>query len=150
VNLAALPRERGRESPLSIDAASVVHDDEPTDEPTDPPPRRALGIALAVLSAGCLIAACFSHRWLANHHVGDLGYSLLSYQDCSSGCQVVSNMQIYEIASESPFYEQRVSLAFPVAGAIAFAALLVTALALLAAAAIAAADRRPNLPVFPT
>src|SRR5262249_21273408 len=89
----------------------------------------AIAIALALVSAGCLIAACFSHRWLANQRAGDLGYSLLSYQDCRSGCQVVSNMQVYENARENPFYERRVSLAFPIAGTVAFGALLIAALA---------------------
>ena len=145
--LPADPPEGGHgNAPRSIDAGSPSDDD----DPTAPRPRRALGIGLAVLSAGCLIAACFSHRWLANRHRGDIGYSLLSYEDCRSGCQVVSNMQVYENTSKSPFEEQRVSLAFPIAGAVAFAALLVTAIALLTAAAIAAADRRPDLPVFPT
>ena len=133
-------------APLSIDAASLADDD---DVPVRPP-RPAIAIALALVSAGCLIAACFSHRWLANQRAGDFGYSLLSYQDCRSGCQAVSNLQVYENASQSPFYEQRISLAFPIAGAVAFGALLIAAIALLVAAAIAAADRRPDLPVFPT
>jgi hypothetical protein len=139
------PSDTSDEDSSASESGSPSDDADPTARS-----RRALGIGLALLSAGCLIAACFSHRWLANRHRGDLGYSLMSYEDCRSGCQVVPNMQVYENARKTPFEEQRVSLAFPVAGAVAFAALLVTAIALLTAAAIAAADRRPDLPVFPT
>src|SRR5262249_16229545 len=32
--------------------------------PREPP--RLVGILLALVAAGCLVAACFSHRWLAN------------------------------------------------------------------------------------
>lgn len=141
------PSDGSDEASSAPDAASPSDDEDPTAAQS---PRRALGIGLALLSAACLIAACFSHRWLANRHRGDLGYSLLSYEDCRSGCQVASNFQVYENTKETPFEEKRVSLAFPLAGAVAFGALLVAAIALLAAAAISAADRRPDLPVFPT
>jgi hypothetical protein len=114
------------------------------------PPSRALALALAVVSAGCLVAACFSHRWLANRRAGDFGYSLLSYEDCRSSCEALSNFQVFDNASRMPFEEQRVARAFPVAGAVTFGILLVAAASLLVAAAIAAVQRRPNLPVFPT
>jgi hypothetical protein len=117
--------------------------------PVRSPPRFA-GIALALVASGCLIAACFSHRWLANRHLGDLGYSPLSYADCRSTCQVVSNFQVYENAKELPFEEDRVARMFPIAGAVTFALLLIAAASLLAAAAIAVSGRRPDLPVSPT
>ena len=120
------------------------------DSPPVGAPARFLGIALALIAAGCLIAACFSHRWLANRHLGDLGYSPLFYADCRSTCQVVSNFQVYDNAAKLPFAEDRVARVFPLAGAATFALLLIAAAGLLAAAAIAAAGRRPDLPVSPT
>jgi hypothetical protein len=135
--------------------------DERADPPGDPisiddtaattrEPPRALGILVAVLAAGCLIAACLSHRWLANRHVGDFGYSPLSFQQCGATCETISNFQVSDIASDSPFSEQRVSAAFPIAGLVSFVVLLVAAVGLLVAAAIAATGKRPELPVAPT
>lgn len=111
---------------------------------------RGVGIVLAVAAAGCLVAACFSHRWLANKHLGDLGYSPLSYQQCEAACETMSNFQVAGIAEGFPFEEHRVSAAFPLAGLITFVVLLVAAAGLLVAASIAVAHRRPDLPVSPT
>ncbi|MEO7730302.1 MAG: hypothetical protein ABIY55_04975 [Kofleriaceae bacterium] len=114
-------------------------------------PPRALGIVVAVIAAACLIAACLSHRWLANRHLGDFGYSPLSFQQCGGAtCETLSNFQVADIAADSPFPEQRVSAAFPIAGVISFIVLLVAAISLLVAAAIAATGKRPDLPVSPT
>jgi hypothetical protein len=124
-----------------------------TDEDTNAPPKeppRAVGILIAVIAAACLVAACFSHRWLANKHVGDFGYSPLSYQECQAACTTLSNFQIVKNTSKLPFEENRVSLAFPIAGLVTFVVLLVAAGGLLAAAGVAAANKRPNLPVSPT
>jgi hypothetical protein len=109
-----------------------------------------VGILLALIAAACLIAACFSHRWLANKHYGDFGYSPLAFQECGATCESVSNFQVADIASDSPFEENRVSMAFPVAGLVTFIVLLVAAAGLAGAAAISAANRRPSLPVSPT
>jgi hypothetical protein len=116
--------------------------------PRDPP--RLVGILLALIAAGSLVAACFSHRWLANKHLGDFGYSPLSFEQCGATCHTISNFQVREIAKDSPFEENRVSAAFPVAGGITFIVLLVAAAGLLVSAGIAAASRRPELPVSPT
>jgi hypothetical protein len=109
-----------------------------------------VGIVLALVAAALLVAACFSHRWLANRHLGNFGYSPLSFEQCGAGCETVSNFQVAEIASDSPFDEKRVSAAFPVAGLITFIVLLVAAAGLVLSAGIAAANRRPNLPISPT
>ena len=128
------------------DLSREIRDTDPT--PREPP--RAIAILVSVVAAACLIAACFSHRWLANRHLGDFGYSPLSYQECSVHCETMSNFQVFEIAQNSPFDEQRVSRVFPIAGVATFVALLVAAAGLLVAAAIAAVHRRPDLPVSPT
>lgn len=114
------------------------------------PPPRAIGIGLALIASGCLLTACFSHRWLANHYRGDLGYSPIEYQQCNAGCVTFSNFQIFEIASHSTFNDERIGRAFPIAGAIAFGALLCACAGLLVAAGLAAAGRHPDLPVAPT
>jgi uncharacterized membrane protein YedE/YeeE len=127
----------------------VTDPDTATDPPTQEPPR-AVGVVLSLVAAGCLIAACFSHRWLANPHVGDLGYSPLSYQDCRATCTTLSNFQVIKNTDQLGFAEQRASGTFPIAGLATFGVLLVAAAGLLAAAALATANRRPNLPVSPT
>ncbi len=126
-----------------------ANDDHDVAATTREPPR-ALGVLLALVAAGCLIAACVSHRWLANRHLGDFGYSPLSFQQCGATCETISNFQVAEIAGDSPFDEQRVSPAFPIAGLVTFVVLLVAAAGLVLAAGIAAAGRRPDLPVSPT
>lgn len=113
-------------------------------------PPRAVGVVLALVAAGCLVAACFSHRWLANRHFGDFGYSPLTFEQCGTTCESISNFQVANIAADSPFEEQRVSLAFPVAGVLSFIALMIAATGLVVAAALAAAGKRPDLPVSPT
>jgi len=129
-------------------AEIAAEDDDTAPAGRDPP--RALGIVLALVAAACLVAACFSHRWLANKHLGDFGYSPLAFQQCGVTCETISNFQVAEIASDSPFEENRVSMAFPVAGLLAFIALLVASAGLVIAAGIAAANGRPNLPISPT
>src|SRR4029079_18473807 len=64
--------------------------------PITRPPPRALGIVLALAAAALLVAACFSHRWLANKHLGDFGYSPLAFQQCGARCEVISNFQVAE------------------------------------------------------
>lgn len=123
-------------------------DDVAEARPKEPP--RAVSVLLAVLAAGCLIAACFSHHWLANRHVGDFGYSPLSYRDCRTTCITISNFQVAKNTEFLPFEENRVSHAFPIAGLVTFVVLLVAAGGLLVAAGLAAATKRPNLPVSPT
>jgi len=114
------------------------------------PTPRGVGIGLGLLAAGCLLVACFSHRWLANKYRGDLGYSPISYQQCNASCATWSNFQMFEIASHSEGPSDRMTRAFPIAGAAAFAALLAASAGLVVAAAIALANRRPALPVSPT
>jgi hypothetical protein len=111
---------------------------------------RALAVTLAVVACGCLVAACLSHRWLGNRYRGDFGYSLRSYEVCTPECASSSNFQVYENAKDFPFAENRVSPAFPIAGLIAFIALWIAAAGLAVAAALAVADRHPDLPVSPT
>jgi hypothetical protein len=109
-----------------------------------------LGPALAVIAAGCLVAACFSHRWLANRHYGDFGYAPLSFQTCLATCTTITNFQVAEGTQHSAFAEDRVALAFPVAGLVTFIVLLAAAVGLIVAAALAVMKRRPELPISPT
>jgi hypothetical protein len=158
---------------------SGTFDDDIAPAPREPP--QALSVLLAIMAAGCLIAACFSHHWLANRRVADLGYSPRSFQDaarhrgdaarhrgdeerrvadlgysplsfqiCMPSCTTISNFQVAESADDLPFEEDRVSRAFPIAGLLTFVVLLIAAGGLLVAAGIAAANKRPNLPVSPT
>jgi hypothetical protein len=110
-------------------------------------PPRALGVIVAVLAAAGLVVACFSHRWLRTE---EIGYSPLEAERCSPACSRSSNFQLFETAKKLPFEEDRVARAFPIAGAVSFAALLLAAAGLLVAAGIAAANRHPDLPISPT
>jgi hypothetical protein len=126
---------------------------ETSGDDTDPaprPPSRVLSVLLALVAAGCLVAACFSHRWLANRRVGDFGYSPLSFQRCTPACTTISNFQAAEKTYDLPFVEDRVSRAFPIAGLVTFLVLLVAAGGLVVAAGLAAGNKRPDLPVSPT
>lgn len=109
-----------------------------------------LGPTLAVIAAAALVAACFSHRWLANRHYGDFGYSPLSFQTCLATCTSITNFQVAEGTEQSAFAEDRVALAFPVAGLVTFIVLLLAAVGLIVAAALAVTRRRPDLPISPT
>jgi hypothetical protein len=109
----------------------------------------AVGIALAAVAAACLLAAAFSHRWLANPYRGDFGFSLLSFQACAAGdCRTQSNFEIVSQAKE--MHDDSASNAFPVAGVAAFAALLAAAAGLIGAVGLAAARQRRALPISPT
>lgn len=127
--------------------------DDTSDEsiaPLSRPLPPGAGRVLAVVAAVCLIAACFSHRWLANRHLGDFGFSPLSLQICSGPCVSETNFQVQDKSQETSFSERRISLAFPVAGLITFVVLLLAAVGLLVAAALAFAGQRPALPIAPT
>jgi len=131
-------------------ARDLPHEIDHDGGPTPKEPSRAGSVLLALAAAGCLVAACFSHRWLANRHAGDLGYSPLSYQVCKPACTTIANFQVAKNTYHLPFEEDRVSVAFPVTGLITFIVLIVAAGGLVVAAGIAAANKRPNLPVSPT
>lgn len=122
------------------------------DDITSPPrePPRAVSVLLSLVAAGCLVVACFSHRWLTNKHAGDFGYSPLSYQQCQTTCTTISNFQVVKNSEDLRLEEKRVSSAFPIAGLATFIVLLVAAAGLVIAAAIATANRRPNLAISPT
>lgn len=119
--------------------------------PLSRPLPPAAARVFAVIAAAALIAACFSHRWLANRYIGDFGFSPLALKACpGTGCESTSNFELYEKAKDIPFEEARISIAFPVAGLVTFIALLMAAVGLLVATALAVTGRRPELPIAPT
>ena len=119
---------------------------------TSTPPNRWLAIALAVASAGCLVAAALTQRWLVNGNVYDeIHVGLRSISACESGlgetaCIETPNNQ-YTIAFED---RGNTSSAFAPAGWATFVTCLVSAFGAVAAAALAIARKRPDLPVAPT
>ncbi len=125
-----------------------MSDDDEVSLTTKTPPW--LGQALAIVATVALGLACFSHRWLANKYLGDFGFSPLSFQACNEGtCETASLFEVIDKANENPFEETHVSVAFPVAGIIAFATLLLACLGLLGAAGLAFAKKHSNLPISP-
>ena len=126
-------------------------DDDSNAAPSWQPPR-ALGIALAIAASSCLVTACFSHRWLANPHLGDIGYSPLSYRQCDAACVTTSNFQVFENANDLPFEEDRSRADFPIAGLVTFVVPPGASARPGSSprAGIAAAGGHPDLPVSPT
>lgn len=139
-----------------------------TDEPEDQEPARAaasgvtriITIALCFVATGALLIAAFSHRWLAHPAAGRFGGGLLSMERCDSvsdRCTTLSNSDVIaEAQRELPVDDRWVgerpdppSEWFPRLGVMTLALALVAALALLASAAIAIANKRPELPITP-
>ncbi len=109
-----------------------------------------LGQALALVAVAALVAACFSHRWLTNKYLGDVGFSPLSFETCyGDECQTLSNFEVVDKANETYFEETHVSKAFPVSGIVAFGALLLACVGLLGAAGFAFAKKHSTLPISP-
>jgi hypothetical protein len=114
-----------------------------------PPPadHRGLGIALAAIATGALGFALLSHQWLASGN-GELGFGLRSAIGClpDGECSVTSNAEITHDAL-STFSGYSV---FPILGWVVSILSVVALVGLVAAAALAIARRRPELPISPT
>jgi hypothetical protein len=109
-----------------------------------------LGLVLAGIASFALVAACFSHRWLTNPYLGDMGFSPLSLKACNDGdCESASLFELVDKSREAYFDEARVSMAFPVGGMVAFVSLLLAVVGLLGAAGFALAKKPSTLPISP-
>jgi hypothetical protein len=124
------------------------------------PDRKRLAVGIAIAGAVCLIVAAFSRSWLENPRVsnnvrglsGEVRIGPLGFEACAgAACQTLSNAELVDaIAASYPLDKAKyTSAAFSPAGWITLATCLCGALGLLAAAGIALANRRPELPISP-
>jgi hypothetical protein len=123
------------------------------------PERKQLAVGIAIAGAVCLIVAAFSRSWLENPRAGNVrGLSgevrlgPLGFEACAgAACQTLSNAELVDaIAASYPLDKAKyTSRAFSPTGWITLVTCLCGALGLLAAAALALANRRPELPISP-
>src|SRR5262245_36697774 len=149
------------------DADASASDSDSDNDSDAPPPRpqtplqRAVAIAVCCAAALALLVAAFAHSWLADPDVRSVGVGLLSTEYChpvTERCESKDNGDVIEELSRSlPVDERWIGQAadapsswFPRFGVATFALALVAAAGLLGAAAIAAARKRPELPITPT
>ena len=136
-------------------------DDDDPRQPAVPPAlkHRTIAIGLCVVAAAALLVATLSHRWLANPVDTDIGAGLLSMQVCQSGsCESKSNGDVVEELRHDEAdrddwvgeHPDPPSRWFGRLGVTTFVLALVAIGALLAAAGLALARKRPELPVNPT
>lgn len=114
------------------------------------PKNRWLAIGLSLAAAACLVYAALTRQWLVNGNVYEQrGFGLRSNYECAqslgegNGCHESSNSEY--LANES-----HASSAFVPTGWMTFVECLLAAVGLVAAAALALAGKRPDLPITPT
>lgn len=127
---------------------------------TDEAPKgsnRALGIVLALVAGAALIYAAVTKQWLANGNTYEqISFGLRDMSQCGSAfgekdCDHYSNGEFVQHLRE--FGESsaiNTSPAFAPMGWITLVACLLAALGLLAAAALAIANKKPDLPMTPS
>jgi hypothetical protein len=127
---------------------------------TDDAPKgsnRALGIVLALVAGAALIYAAVTKQWLANGNVYEqISFGLRDMSQCGSAfgendCDHYSNgefVQHMRDFGESAAIDT--SGAFAPMGWITLVACLLAALGLLGAAALAIANKKPDLPITPS
>jgi len=137
-------------------------DDEYETAPKQKQPNRMLGIGLAVVAAGCLLFATFSHHWLANaSNLEEVGFGLRDNHDCmtlgtEAKCTEMSNSALVdqmrtELRDQGLDRDDRMtSSVFAPCGWATFIACLIAVLGLLAAAGMAAGRRTPLWPISPS
>lgn len=137
-----------------------MSDDEDQPAPAPAPKNRTIAIAVCFAAVLALLVASFAHHWLANPNMRSLGVGLLSVERCdpvSERCESLSNSDMIEQMTRLLPADERwlgttaetPSSWFPRLGVITFGLALLAAVALLAAAALALANKRPELPITP-
>jgi hypothetical protein len=112
-----------------------------------------LGIGLALSAAACLIYASFTRQWLVNTSSSyeQIGFGLRDNEVCSPECQRMSNAAfVEEWSAHGETASQMASGAFSPMGWTTLIASLAAALGLIGAAALALANKRPQLPITPS
>lgn len=119
--------------------------------------NRAIGIVLALVAGAALIYAAVTKQWLANGNMYEqISFGLRDMSQCGSAfgekdCDHYSNGEFVQHLRE--FGESsaiNTSGAFAPMGWITLVASLLSAFGLLAAAALAIANKKPDLPITPS
>lgn len=119
--------------------------------------HRVIGIVLALVAGSALIYAAVTKQWLANGNVYEqISFGLRDMSQCGSAfgendCDHYSNGEFVQHMND--FGESaaiNTSGAFAPMGWITLVACLLAALGLLAAAALAIANKKPDLPMTPS
>jgi hypothetical protein len=112
--------------------------------------HRVTSVALCLVAATLLTAACLSKRWLANgtlYH--SVTYSLTRYTECQEGqCETRPTTELPELLRSQP--PEPISVAFAPAGWITLGGSALAIVSLLACAIFGLFRRRVALPVAPT
>lgn len=114
------------------------------------PDARLSSVALCLVAAMLLTAACMSKRWLANGSGPDsISYGLIRFTECIGGvCQThPSNVEPNALTRRVP--REALSEAFPLAGWATLGASALAITALVACALIGMFRRRLALPIAP-
>ena len=124
---------------------------------TEPKNNRALAIGLALAAVACMAYACFTRDWLVNgSRYESYGFGLRTNYTCGSSfgetpCDNASNAEYVErLRDFGDAAARNTSSVFAPMGWATFVELLVAACALAAAAALALANKKPQLPITPT
>ena len=118
--------------------------------------NRVIGIVLALVAGSALIYAAVSKQWLANGNVYEqISFGLHEMSQCGSAfgekdCDHYSNGEfVQHLRDFGESAEINTSAAFAPMGWITLVACLLAALGLLAAAALAIANKKPDWPMTP-
>jgi hypothetical protein len=127
-----------------------------SDEP-QPKNHRVIGIVLALVAGAALAYAALTNQWLANGNVYEqISFGLRDMSQCGSAfgeapCDHYSNSEFVAHMREfGGTAAMNTSGAFALMGWITLVASLIAALGLLAAAALAIAGKKPDLPMSPS
>ena len=120
-------------------------------------PNRWLAIALGLGAAACLIFAAFSQQWLVNNSsADDVGFGLRGNHICEqyrgeTQCDGESNSgYVARMREFGPAAARNTSGVFAPMGWATFVLLLAAAAGLVAAGALALANKQPDWPMAPT
>ena len=114
-------------------------------------PNRIVALAIAVAAIACLGFAAFTDRWLEGPQV-DVHFGLRTMTRCAGAqCESIGNGEfVSAMRGLEGVGEHAAPSVFAPAGWVTFVACLFAIAGLLAAVALAAARKRPTLPVTPT
>lgn len=111
---------------------------------------RLISVALCLVAATLLTAACMSKRWLANGSGADsLSYGLLRFTECIDGKCETHPSDVEPIALTKRLPREHLSATFPIAGWVTLGASALAIVALAMSALLGLIGKRPELPVAP-
>lgn len=112
---------------------------------------RLTSVALCLVAATLLTAACMSKRWLANGAGPDsIGYGLIRFTECSGGKCTTSGSDVEPLALRKRSPPEHLSPVFPAAGWVTLGGSALAIVALGVCALLGLFRRRLALPIAPS